>query len=130
MDVSVKIQRCEGYAWESDKTEPLLFFGSICELNRKDSDNPFILEAMLYDLDSQESYTIKYIDGSHRIYKYNLLKEFDAATSVEMLPNRMKGVVALKFKQIWNRQSDELCNGFETLTPAAFAFVGFKKESV
>lgn len=129
MDISIKIQRCEGYVWESDKNEPHLFLGGACELTRKDTDNPFVLEAMLYDMDSQESYTIKYIDGSHRINKFNLLNEFDAVSCVEMLPNRMKGVASLKFKQIWSKRSDELCNGFDTLNPTALAFAGFKKEN-
>lgn len=125
MAVSIRIQKCEGYVWESDKTEPQVYRGTPCELMRLDTDNPFILEALLYDVESQISYMVKFIDGEHRVYKYNLFESYDDASDVEYLPNRMNGVGKLKFKQIWKKQKDELCNDFETLVPAELVFVGF-----
>ena len=132
MSVSIDIKNCQGYYWESDKTEPVVFYGTkvnpvACKLERDDSANPFILEALLFDIETEESYMVKYVDGRYIVSRYNLSDSSDAVTMVEMLPNRMPEVPMLYFKQIWKKEPDALCEGFETLKPAQLVFAGFEK---
>ena len=128
MSNTINIEKCEGYVWKSDAENPQVFIDSPCNLVLDDNVNPFVLEAMLYDVQTQNSYMVKYVDGRHLIQKYNLFDKFDGVAETLMLPNRMLGVPVLKFKQIWKKEVDALCNGFETLKPAALVFAGFGKK--
>ncbi|ACX75156.1 hypothetical protein FSU_2045 [Fibrobacter succinogenes subsp. succinogenes S85] len=127
MNRTINIEQCQGYIWKSDADKPQVFNGCACNLVLDDSANPFVLEAMLYDAQTQDSYMIKYVDGRHLIQEYNLFNKFDDVTEISVLPNRMEGIPELKLKQFWKKTPDKLCNGFETLTPAEIVFAGFKK---
>lgn len=127
MSRTINIEQCQGYIWKSDTDKPQVFNDCACNLELDDSANPFILEAMLYDTQKQDSYMIKYVDGRHLVQEYNLFNKFDDVTEISVLPNRMEGVAAIKMKQFWKAKPDTICNGFETLTPAEIVFAGFKK---
>jgi CRISPR type III-associated protein (TIGR04423 family) len=123
-----KDKNYEGYLWLSDAKEPQTdSFDK--RLGITDTSNPFIVEGQLYSEEAKKSYSIKYIDGKHLITEYDLENIPDGWISEEsdeksFIPNRIKAS-RLLFRQYWKLQKDDLCEGMETLIPAAYVFVGF-----
>lgn len=86
--------------------------------------NPFIIEGQLFD--GKKSISIKYVDGKYIVKKYVLdeLPDKDF-TEQSFLAHRMGDVKFLKFRQYWQEQKDELCEGMPVLQPAELVFIGF-----
>ena len=112
-----------GYIWQSDQTAPEVL-PSEGIIDTDHPANPFIIEAHLTD--GEKSISIKFADGHCIVNEYNL-SECENAEPVSYIPNRMDGVSILKFKRVWTRQRDTLCEEMETLTPAQLIFVGLEK---
>lgn len=115
-----------GYIWKSDSKEPELFFDKEFELNLDDDVNPFVIEAWLTD--GNKSINIKFFDGQHHIYTFNLISlqnQFKSEDAI-YLPS-FKGVKNMQFKQFWKPEVDEFCENMEVLKPSEFVFVGFNK---
>lgn len=120
-------RKYQGYIWFSDKTKPLVL------LEKEDFDfssiktqNPFIVEALLYSEEGNQSIMIKHTD-KYIIKEYNL-SELTRGTEVvekEYLPHRLEGVNKLKFTQIWVEAEDPFCEKMETLQLKATVFTGF-----
>lgn len=125
-----KDKNYEGYLWMSDAKEPQT--GAFDKwLNITDTSNPFIVEGQLYSNEEQKSYSIKYVDGKHLVVEYDLNKIPDGWISEEsdnkkFMPNRLNNVSGILFRQYWKPEKDELCEGMETLIPAAYVFTGFE----
>lgn len=127
-----------GYLWKSDQkpSEVKVFERESLgeDITFVTSENPFIVEGQLYNESNKESYSIKYIDGLYWVVMYDLkvldedvlsdkakMREHFYIASFEHAPGR------LLFREYWRRNSDRQCLDFETLSPAEFVFVGFKK---
>lgn len=126
---TIKISKCEGYLWWSDKQEPKIYDGDVLDITLDETNNPFVVEGQLYDKEENMSYSIKYVDGQYLINickvenrdfmnKDNELKSF--------LSNRMGGRW-LKFLRYWEEKEDENCMKMPVLTFTKNVFVGFKK---
>jgi len=125
----------EGYLWWSDQQKPDVYDNQpiVSQLDKpiwpESVTNPFIIEGNLWDNDNKISYLIRFIDGQYLVYKFELKGiSKDQITKHKYLPNRMPGIDKLKFKEVWEEQPDEFCNGFNVLKPAFIAFVGFEKQ--
>jgi CRISPR type III-associated protein (TIGR04423 family) len=125
-----KDKNYEGYLWMSDAKKPQT--DSFDKwLNIADNNNPFIVEGQLYSEEVKKSYSIKYVDGKHIVVEYDLNKIPDNWISEDsdvkkFIPNRLGKVSKVLFRQYWKPEKDELCEGMETLVPAAYVFVGFE----
>jgi CRISPR type III-associated protein (TIGR04423 family) len=111
-----------GYYWMSDKEKPETVDGEFRpNLNGQ---NPFIIEAMLWDETTQKSIMITHT-GKYHIFEYdlNLLEVEDEIK--EYMPHRLEGVKKVKFKQYWKAEDDPLCCDFQVLELKAQIFVGF-----
>jgi CRISPR type III-associated protein (TIGR04423 family) len=121
-----KDKNYEGYLWMSDAKEPQTdSFDKGLDIT--DASNPFIVEGQLYSREEQKSYSIKYVDGKHLVTEYdlkNIPEGWEKSDEKSFIPNRIK-VSKLLFRQYWKPQKDDLCEGMETLVPAAYVFVGF-----
>ncbi len=120
----------EGYLWWSDKQEPKVFLENKLVELPKEVTNPFIIEGNLWDKATETSYLIRFIDGEYLVYKFELKKIPDERITPHVyLPNRMpENIKKLKFKEVWEEKTDELCNNFNVLKPAYIAFTGFEKQ--
>jgi CRISPR type III-associated protein (TIGR04423 family) len=118
----------EGYLWWSDKSEPEMYLGDKPIDLPKEVTNPFIIEGNLWDKANKTSYLIRFINGEYWVYKFELKGiSKDLITEHKYLPNRMpENIKKLKFKEVWEEQSDDFCGNFKVLKPAYIAFVGFK----
>jgi len=116
-----------GYLWQSDKTTPKVYEGEKIDEDLLQSQNPFIVEGLLYNEAGKKSYSIKYADGELLIHEF-CLTDVDFAQNKEktFYTNRMKGL-SIKFLDIWEAVKDELCLGMEVLQPKAQVFIGFVK---
>lgn len=117
----------EGYVWWSDQTSPQVYEqGTFGGLESRASDNPFVIEAQLYDDKERVSYGIKHVDGHYIVCKHEGV-ERNASEEQSYVAHRMPNVGGLVFRQEWVAEKDELCEGMEVLRPSAVVFVGFKK---
>lgn len=122
----------EGYLWWSNADKPEVFknelLKSVHKLWPTDTDNPFIIEGNLWCKADHISYLIRFIDGKHLVYKFDLSQRIprEQLTFHNYLPNGVGGVRKLRFIEVWSPQPDPLCEGFEVLKPTIIAFVGFK----
>lgn len=114
----------QGYIWWSDMATPEVFLG-----NKKLTIDPdelkrhFIVEGQLCD--GKNSYSIKYIDGKHWVYRYDIANK---GSDLIFLPHHFNKpeIKALKFIQRWRAVPDaRCCEGMEVLQPAEFIFIGF-----
>lgn len=113
----------EGYIWVSDKTAPEEIIGTLAE-KWPVNDNPFVVEGWLLDKDAMKSYYVKMVDGQYLEYSYDI-SEDDVKDSVFYDGKRMKK--QLGFHQVWEKRTDDLCEGMDVLEPGALVFTGFKK---
>ena len=122
----------DGYLWWSDQETPVVLRNETLISKQKVwpevTDNPFIIEGNLWNKDDQTSYLIRFIDGEYLVYEFKLKGNNPGSiTKLEYLPNRMPpDIKKLLFNEVWIKQPDPLCEGFEVLKPAFIAFVGFK----
>lgn len=116
----------EGYIWLSDAKEPIMLFNETFNFKNV-INNPFIIEALLYNAENKISVHIQHTDD-YQIFEYHL-GEFDKEDFVdkEYLPHRLKGVQKVMFKQIWLPEKDMNCAEMEVLNLKAIVFCGFKK---
>lgn len=132
MDLEIKKSKYQGYVWYSDQTEPQILDGEDFELKRNAMENPFVIEALLYD--GAHSIQVKYVDGSYLVRNICIKDvegklSFEPAEDMEFyLPNRMdlKGKV-LAFKRYWKQMADPMCEDMKVLVPQPLVFVGFEK---
>lgn len=120
-----------GYIWMSDKVTCKVFKNEDLDniLLPDKIDNPFIVEGFLCN--DKWSYSIKFLNGKYHFSKFNLeeLKGVKYERH-EYVPSFKNGEVKkICFNEYWRPEKDERCNGFETLKPAEFVFVGFKMKT-
>ena len=127
-----------GYLWLSDEATPIIIPEQNDRYNlEKDGlnfyadQNPFIIEALLFDPSRNLSYTIKYVDGGYIVKKYDLGELVSPYfKEVTYQTHRMDGR-KLKFRQYWEEDHDEFCDdpqdsrGMKTLRPGTIVFIGF-----
>jgi len=123
----------EGYIWMSDSENPKMFkHENLCTPlfeNASDNNNPFIIEGQLFAAEAQKSYSIKYVDGKHLVVEYDLSQPLPDFTDTQFIPNRLKDVDKINFRQYWKAETDAYCVNMETLKPACYVFVGFDYSS-
>lgn len=117
----------EGYVWMSDKENPIVLKNEFIDFSSYGV-NPFIIEALLYNKEKSISIHVQHT-GDYKIYEYHL-DEIKSEYSIEKsyLAHRIDGVKKLKFRQLWNSEPDELCEGMDVLTLKSFVFCGFVKQ--
>lgn len=114
----------QGYLWYSDKSQPQIVDNEEFELEKSDSDNPFVIEGQLCN--GEKSISIKFVDGKYIVKEYdlkNLQGEYQEQT---FKGNRIEK--ELCFRQYWKEQADELCENMPVLQSAELVFVGFKEK--
>lgn len=121
----------DGYVWYSNATDPEVHFANVRfkGLELSFGEKPFVIEAQLYSPSEHKSYSIKFADGKYIALCYNLdalqdLKGVEV-TAHSYLPNRMKEVEYLHFKEYWHPVADPNCVGMDVLQPREFVFTGF-----
>ena len=125
----IKIENCEGYIWKSDQQKPEAIEGKPFNKTFDETQNPFIVEGLLYDKDELMSYSIKFIDGKYLIIKNKVEKDdFTCSDNEEKcyLSNRL-GNRWLRFLRYWEVDPDPLCEDMDVLKLTKNVFVGFKK---
>jgi CRISPR type III-associated protein (TIGR04423 family) len=119
----------EGYIWYSDRNMPIVIQGEEFCFNEKESVNPFVIEALLFDRANQISITIKHT-GRYIIQIVdlkNLPERSVLSECKEYFPHRLgKNVSKMCFKQLWVPEPDRNCEGMNVLNMKAFIFTGFK----
>lgn len=130
MSMMIEKANYEGYVWYSDETMPRVLDGSEAfEPNLKEGENPFIVEAQLYDALQMKSYSIRFWNGGYHVVCYDVPKNVCKLWEVDIVTygsNRMNNNKLL-FWQQWKEVEDNLCLGMKTLVPKALVFVGLKK---
>ena len=140
----------EGYLWESDKQVP-----EVCEGNKidvytfDDETNPFIIEGQLYDSETGQSVSIKYVDGEYKIKKYYIDNtdsghlSFSAVVKGEKGDEKVKNIPCevkelhykgnsqlkgynLHFYELWEEKPDPLCCKMKVLEATKVIFAGFE----
>lgn len=115
----------------SDATKPKVLLGDEYGPLPSATENPFVIEAQLYDPASHMSYGIKYVDGKYIVTPVDLSEEALKKCVLEektFLPHRMQGIFALRFYQLWREEEDELCDNMKVLQPKELAFAGFVRK--
>lgn len=127
----------DGYYWLSNANEPKVFDHSALPSalsNLDASQNPFIIEARLFNSATGDSFSINYTDGAYVVKAYKVsdedieaakAKEKDTIVLKRYIANRMPGK-KLKFLQYWKEVEDPLCAGKPVLQPAEMVFIGFE----
>lgn len=119
-----------GYIWKSDRNTPQLLSGEFFSESLNPSQNPFIIEAQLFDSVRNISYSVKYADGRYCIQQWDLSNDFAGDdyefTAKEYHAHPRMGEQTLLFRQYWKAVPDKLCNDMKVLQPDALVFVGFK----
>lgn len=127
----------DGYYWLSNANEPKVFEHSALPSalsNLDASQNPFIIEARLFNSATGDSLSINYIDGAYVEKEYKVsdedieaarAKKTDTIVLKRYIANRMPGK-KLKFLQYWREVEDPLCAGMPVFQPAEMVFVGFE----
>ena len=118
----------QGYIWYSDQTEPEVLNNKEFGKEFSDKENPFIVEAQLFDTINKKSYSIKYVDGKYICTPYNLaeLKGVEKE-GLSFVAHRLKGVTRLYFNQYWREEADPRCDNMQVLQPKELVFVGFQE---
>lgn len=121
----------DGYIWMSDEQKPKVLNKEPIPEGLINKKNPFIIEAELFDEDNGVSYSVRNIDGKPAVSKYEMAYEKMVGTlsKMEFVTHRIKNHSRLIFHQLWKKESDELCEGMETLVPAERFFIGFENNN-
>lgn len=126
----------QGYVWLSDQKEPKVLFDEEYDFSKhNETENPFIIEALLYAEDENISVSVKHT-GKYCIHEMDLrnlpegavLEEYadnDNKRKLQYLPHRLPGVLKVKFKQLWLPVPDENCEDWDVLKMKVLIFTGF-----
>lgn len=131
---TIQINKCEGYLWWSDQQKPKVYQDELIDICLDETENPFVVEGLLYDEENKESYSVKYVDGLYLINKYKVDEsDFINIDNEEKsyLSNRMDDRW-LKFLNYWEEKKDANCMGMPVLTLTKNVFIGFdeRKEDI
>jgi len=121
----------EGYVWLSDAKDPKVLQENSYDFTQH-NENPFIIEALLFDPLTQKSVHITH-DGAQHIVEYDLptLKQDGyELESKQYLSHRINGIERLHFVQLWKEEPDDFCIGMLVKTLKATVFCGFKKNEL
>ena len=124
---TIQINKCEGYLWWSDQQKPKVYQDELIDICLDETENPFVVEGLLYDEENKESYSVKYVDGLYLINKYKVDEsDFINLDNEEKsyLSNRMDDRW-LKFLNYWEEKKDANCMGMPVLTLTKNVFIGF-----
>lgn len=139
----MKVDRIEkakyqGYVWMSDKNAPETLQGDkFFESDLATENNPFIIEAQLYEPEKKVSYSIKYVDGEYVASKWEGvdkdMEDREYYMLVSYIGNRLELDKKLNFLQHWVEINDPACggdpsdeqSGMKVLQPKELIFVGF-----
>ncbi len=125
-DIDLKC-KYEGYIWMSDQKRPKKLIKEPIDQKMVESDNPFIIEALLFDEDNMFSYSIKYVDGEYIVTKSEVEYEYLMKDKYETyISKRVNETTKLKFYQKWKSVRDDLCEGMKTKIPSDMIFLGFE----
>lgn len=119
-----------GYLWESDSVTCKIFkkqdIGDSLPISS--ADNPYVVEGFLCD--DEWSYSIKFLDGKYYCCRFNFKDLQGIIYERHSYIPSFKGVRKVCFNEYWRKCSDKdkRCNGFETLVPSEFVFIGFDVE--
>lgn len=117
-----------GYIWDSNKKQPLVLNQVMSDkLEFSASDNPFVVESQLYDVEKKISYSFKYVDGKYLFMKYDMDHLIGSFVTKQYIASFNNAPGLLVFRQYWREVLDEQCS-MNTLRPKEFVFVGFKEE--
>lgn len=117
-----------GYIWDSNKKQPLVLNQVMSDkLEFSASDNPFVVESQLYDVEKKISYSFKYVDGKYLFMKYEMDHLIGSFVTKQYIASFNNAPGLLVFRQYWREELDEQCS-MNTLRPKEFIFVGFKEE--
>lgn len=120
----IEKKKYQGYLWYSNEQKPQIIDGqSVWGIQIDEATNPFIIEGLLWDEESQTSVSIKFIDGHYYKKETVLGGEYDL---IGFIPRRMSKVEKLLFARCWKTIKDELCEGFKTKKLDSVIFKGFK----
>lgn len=122
----------EGYYWVSDAPKPMkIQAGDSLASLKSVQKNPFIIEALLYDRQTQLSIHIQHT-GRQQITCYDW-KQFnesnlasDYSDQVTYVSQKIDGIEGVQFSRIWKKEPDALCANREVLKMHALVFSGFK----
>lgn len=124
----ISIKKCEGYLWWSDQQQPKVCQDEAFDISLDETENPFVVEGQLYDIEEKKSYSIKYVDGHYIINVYKV-EDGDFGNpdneAKSCLSNRM-GDRWLRFLRYWEPVKDPNCEGMEALKLTKNVFVGFE----
>ncbi len=124
---TIQINKCEGYLWWSDQQKPKVYQDELIDICLDETENPFVVEGLLYDEENKESYSVKYVDGLYLINKYKVDEsDFINIDNEEKsyLSNRMDDRW-LKFIRYWEEKEDRNCMDMPVLTLTKNVFIGF-----
>jgi len=127
----IKSRKYEGYVWFSDHEKPKVLHNESYDFSKhNNTENPFIIEALLYANDENISVSVKHT-GKYQIHEIDLndLPEGADFQEIKYLPHRLNGVKKVKFKQLWLPEEDENCNNWEVLKMKALVFTGFEPKN-
>ena len=120
----------QGYIWLSDKKEPLILVDELFPGHLKNNSvESFIVEAQLYEKETNISIRMLFVDNVLHTYSYNLYelektRFFETEDNKQFVGNRMKEKILL-FRQYWIEENDPYCINMKTLKPAELVYVGF-----
>ena len=124
----------EGYIWMSDQNYidkntdvPLVIKGEYPGRELVDGENPFVIEAQLYDRQNKKSISIKYNDGHYLVNTFDVTEEDLADGDIREYQSNRMGGKTLRFCQRWRAFPNDDCEGMEVLTPVEIVFIGFSK---
>lgn len=122
----------EGYIWKSDSPSPIVYYpAGAVDLSLDENVNPFIIEGELFDRNSGESISIRFVDGKYSVKRFNVASDINDPSKVtkkEYLAQRMPGIAKLEYLQYWDTVTDHYCEDMDTLQPGKLVFVGFKTD--
>lgn len=124
--MEIKKSKYEGYIWYSDANEPKILDSEDFKLKREESENPFILEAQLFD--GKTSHSIKFVDGKYIHKQYNLDSLSAKVKTEKVFKMNRGGDRELIFNQYWDEVKDEENYDMPVLISAELVFVGFKNK--
>jgi len=124
-----KNNKYEGYIWESNSSKPKVLNREPIpnDITWEEGKNPFVIEALLFDKDNQMSYTVRYIDGTHKVFSTKV-DDNELVGNIHFISKRTEPHHKLRFFQRWitDEDTDNLCEGMPTKIPGELVFVGFE----
>lgn len=118
----------EGYLWWSNKEQPDVYKNERLGSFPPNSLIPFIVEGSLYDPEKKVSYSIKFLEGEHKVYRFDLKELAGKSHTSKSYLAGFDGASRLFVRLYWLPCQDEFCNGFDVLKPAMQVFVGFNEK--